>query len=246
MSKTADSGATGQPPLYFFDESEKACGDVKYCSLIAVKTPEAERLRADISDGIAEIIASPTRSQLKGINKDWIPHFCNDHKVEIHQTFLHFIAQMPFESYIAYARKDWLIANSERGQHGWYNHLLRQLLSFRLKAERSGIRGIIFEQHDSKMERRRSQIETVVRGSCGRSAQSIPVNAASKNELALCVCDYVGGAFMSYLCEVDPTQKHGAMKRKFETIEPKVRWIKNCETGRIYSRKTPFDGCLTL
>jgi hypothetical protein len=149
---------------------------------------------------------------------------------------------MPFESYIAYARKDWLIANSEQSRYGWYNHLLRQILSFRLEAERGGICSIFFEQHDSKTERRRSEIEAIVHGSRRRTAKSIQVNTASKDELALCVCDYVGGAFMSYLCEIDQKQKHGAMKRKYQTIEPKVRWIKNCETSIFYGRKNPFLG----
>ncbi len=233
----------GAPITYYIDESLKRSESGTICSLTAIRTNDSARLISLIQDSIAKIISDPVLCQHKGIGSDFIPHYCNDHPIEIHDKLLRDIFQMPFEAYIVYGKKEKFTSNNE---YDWYDNLLRVLFSFRLSADKGRISKIIFEQHGSKVASREADIKNIISDVNRKDAlkrktmeAEIMVMSAGKNVLPLCLPDYIGGSFMSHLCN-DDAKMLNPNRRKFELISKKVRWIKDIDSGVIYTSKRPF------
>ena len=228
---------------YYIDESVKKLDSSEICALIAIKTVDSGFLKSLLRKSMAEIIADPILSQHNGINSEWVPHFCNDHPYEVHSTFLRSISLMPFESHIVFGHKDKFQSTNE---YDWYDHLARVLFAYRLAADRDRPVKIVFEQHDSKVKKREAQLQTLFNKLEASDAQrrrgearSISVTSAGKDELLLCLPDYIGGSFMSYLCNND-VQMIGPDRRKYEIISKKIRWIKDLDRKKIYTSKNPY------
>lgn len=231
------------PLTYYVDESVKKLGSSEICALIAVKTIVPELLTELILKSVRAIVADPILSQHNGIDSEWVPHFCNDHPFEVHSQFLRDMARMPFESYIVFGSKDRLRGKNE---YDWYDHLARVLFSFRFAADKDRSVRVVFEQHDSKVNKREVHLNSLFQRLATKNTQrrstiakSIPVKSAGKDELPLCLPDYIGGCFMSYLCNEEQTML-AANRRKYEIVSEKIRWIKDIDNKLIYTSKEPF------
>jgi len=231
------------PLTYFVDESIKVFDGDEICALIAIKTIDSSKLNSLIRDSIARIISDPVLSQHSGINGTWIPHYCNDHPIEVHPQFLRDISQMPFEAYIVFGQKNKF---PQLDEYDWYDNLIKILFTFRLSADKGRIDRVVYEQHDSKLGKREIHLQKLFQSMTQKDAQrrrtettSILVKSAGKDVLPLCLSDYIGGSFMSYLCETDKS-KLGPKRRGFELVAKKIRWIKNADSSEIYTSKHPF------
>lgn len=231
------------PLTYYVDESVKKADGKEICAIITIKTIEPSKLSSLIRDSINGIISDPVLSQHNGIDDIWIPHYCNDH-IEVQSRFLEKISCMPFEAYIVFGCKNNF---DQYDEYAWYDNLLKILFSYRLSADKGRIYKVMYEQHDSKRSKREAHIQTLFQTMVKKDANKrrtepseIQVVSCSKDELPLCLPDYIGGSFISYLCETD-SQKLGQKRRKFQQIEKKVRWIKDVDTKKIYTSRQPFN-----
>lgn len=231
------------PLVYFIDESIKRRGSTEICALVAIKTIDPKQLRELIDDSVNKVIADPILSQHNGIDHKWAPHYCNDHPFEVHSFFLREIAQLPFEAYIAFGTKERLIGVNE---YDWYDHLARVIFSFRFSADKDRSVSIVFEQHDSKVTTRQENLRYLFQKLATKTAQRrkniarLPsVTSAGKEELILCIPDYIAGCFMAYLCNENKNMI-AADRRKYEIVSKKLRWIKDLDSKTIYTSKNPF------
>lgn len=231
------------PITYYVDESFKTGQGNDTCAMIAVKTIVPEELGELIVQSIKKIVADPILSQHNGVSTSWIPHYCNDHPLEIHPIFLRDIARMPFEAYIVYCNRKNIEGHNE---YDWYDYLVKVMFSFRLLADRGRSVKIVYEQHDSKIAKRNDQIKNLIddiEGTVARRYRIIPreiqVISAGKEVVQLSLPDYIGGSFMTYHCNQDE-KLHAAYQRKFSLIAKKVRWIKDIDSCNIYTSKGPY------
>lgn len=231
------------PRTYFVDESVKISDGTEICALIAVKTIDSSKLTTLITSSIDKILSDQVLSQHNGMNANWIPHYCNDHPIEVHPQFLRDMARMPFEAYIVFGNKK---SFPQEDEYCWYDNLMKILFTFRLSADKGCMNRIVYEQHDSKIAKRESYLQSMFDDMSKKDARrrrtepsSISVESAGKDVLPLCLPDYIGGSFMSYLCATDSELK--PKRREFELIAKKVRWIKNVDTNKIFTSRQPFQ-----
>jgi dGTP triphosphohydrolase len=230
----------------FIDET----GSDEKSTMLAVAciiTDNPDSLRSKLDELKLSILRDSIFKTLPSINKlsNKGFHYCEDHK-EIQSKVIELIRELSFRAYICYQEKEHDFDAS--AGYSWYDKLFSRLMFERLRANKNASIKICFEQHDSRFESRRSQIEGIINNLvdkielCDRVKFLITpqVRSAGKEEPCLVIADYIAAIFKGYATK--EIGKPGSLEaRNFERIRPKVRVIHNYVTDEFFTRKHPFS-----
>jgi len=171
-------------------------------------------------------------SSVRAVPEGHLFHFSQDHP-EIRNRVLSTICDLPFDAYVALARRPDLVLDAD---FAWYQRLLTAALSDRVLANCHGVINVTVEQCAPKCESvARQTLQSVVSRveTQGHHFTAFPtIGFAGKDEAALVLPDYVNGVVREVL------EKRGdAIRRNYLRMRPRIRLVHDVVRNERYDRK---------
>ncbi|BAZ79212.1 DUF3800 domain-containing protein [Sphaerospermopsis kisseleviana CS-549] len=218
-------------------------------AIACITTHDPDYLRSKLENLRKKLLKDPIRLTLTSV-KDSLSkkgfHYCADDTTEVRPHVINLISQLPFQAYICYQEKESDFDPSKG--YGWYDKLFGRLIFERLRASYDVPIHICFEQHDSRFEARRNELEKIINQQVGeiqlrdqvKFVISPKIISAGKDEPCLVIADYVAAIFKDYV--VSEVNNFGSswQGRNFERIRTKIRWIHEYGTKNFFTRKNPL------
>ncbi|HEY9802111.1 MAG TPA: DUF3800 domain-containing protein [Leptolyngbyaceae cyanobacterium] len=239
---------TSKDIFIFIDET----GTDEKSNLLAIAcitTHDPDYIRNQLEKLKEEITSDSIRNKMQSVRKSLSNkgfHYCADDTTEVKAHVINLISQLPFKAYICYQEKETNFKPSLG--YEWYDKLFGRLIFERLQAHRALPIHIYFEQHDSRFESRRNELQKIVDQQVEKIelrhrvkfVSSPKVLSVGKEESCLVIADYVAAIFKDYAQREANESTSSWQERNFERIRGKVRWIHRYGTKEFFTRKNPF------
>lgn len=235
----------GEKAHFFFDESGFNADSLSMLCCVVLDQPTP--VRESILSLKEDILHSGRLSEIRGNFETNGFHYCENHH-EIRAKFFRLLPTLDFEAYICFVPS----TPEEDHRNELYDRMYGRLLYDRMQKYRDRPIEICFEQHDSRVTRRLTELREItlrideqIKSQHGINDIAPPiVISAGKEEPCLAIADYVSAIFRKYYEALNSANawKKGEPfeKRDFDDLRPKVRLIHNFETEEFFSRHKPF------